>query len=210
MTDSLASLREMLNGPSVAAGITQPAPVPRIQLDPLNAASLTPTKATTPVALPIKKKLDTFTIVLVSGGVLLCIYVYYKYFRKPAPLKEGTRHVPHSAQRAAKQQERPVPAKAKHVRFSEDVNNNGPTLEEIHDDSDLVQAVGKQNAASHVRRDDPQEAKTVPLKQTPDPPVKQAVDAPPLKQADDLPGPKTVDSKDPNFQVVPPAEDSDL
>lgn len=209
MTDSLASLREMLNGPSIA-GLTHPAPahVGQIQVDPIKVSqSLTPTKTATPVALPIKKKLDTFTMVLISGGILLCAYVYYKYFRNPkSQLSARTKPIPSPGSRTAAQRaqqnaqaRQARPSVAKHVQFSEDANNSGPTLEEIHDDSDLVQ-----QASAHAGKETPASPPQAVVKKPAEPP---------LGQSADKPGPKNGDSKDPNFQVVPPAtaeDDPDL
>lgn len=184
MTDSLASLRQLLATntavrvpgapPAVAAPAVAPPPAH------LSQTLTTPTKVAATVANVPKKKFDLMSMLLLSGGVLLCIYVYYKYFRKVGAKAAPSRQMPpqprapvaHSAERRP-----PQPAAAKRVQF-DDSSNKGPTIEEIRDDSDLVASSGE-HAPSPQDTNSPQA------------------------------GPKTADSKDPNFQALKPEERAD-
>ena len=200
MTDSLASLRQLLATNTAVPGAPPPAAAPAVAPVPLSQTLTTPTKAATAVANVPKKKFNTMSLFLLSGGVLLCIYVYYKYFRKAGANATPSRRVPvaHSAERPTPQPRAPVahsaerptphPSAAKRVHF-DNSSNKGPTIEEIRDDSDLVASSGDTEKKGD---------RHVPSAQDTNPP-----------QA----GPKTADSKDPNFQALKPeeqAEDPDL
>lgn len=190
MSDSLASLRQMLAASSNSVpGIQQPA-APMAPSPPVQQA-LTPTKAATAVAKVPKKKFDSVTLMLVSGGLLLCVYVYFKYFRKTSlrtgPIQADAPRPPHRpspnhVKNPTSDQESNKPSRR--VRFDDEKSNTGPTIEEIHDDSDLVQSND-----SSVEKD----------KQVDPPPPEPDSSA---KASDPKKGPKTADSQDPNFQPL--------
>lgn len=138
--DPLAALKAMLNS-GAQAGVPQAPQAP--QVPQINQAASRVLQAATPpppspsVALAKQKRSTTMSMLMISTGIMICVYLYYKYYapKMPASTVPSGRAAPP-----------PVPVKRpqRTVHFSADdpeprSTSPRPRVEEIFDDDDTAE-----------------------------------------------------------------------
>lgn len=201
-TDPLAALKAMLNQQGAPAAAPAAAAVPPV-VPPAPYSVAVPPPATPPASTPstdlAKKRSTTMSLLMISAGVMICVYIYYKYY---APKVPAAMQNPHKTPQPVRRPQRTV-----HFNDQDEPRSSSPRVEEIFDDDDEEELRRRNEARKPVAAAPRPAAAAAKRPRAPEPAPGPAPEPEPSE-------PVPEDS-DPNFQPLeagdpPESSDADL